>query len=190
MDRRQAIRGGAHDLNGIDGFKQAFSFIDDDRAGIGFQSKRSFPADFLCNAAADTGKIFLKEYTEMPDRGLFHHTYEHAEFYPVRMRLDCLRFRGQGSGSPLKMHCSFTARNGVENLTMGIGDRCLANIIVNRMPPFLIGSNQFDFHPGSMRRFPVHYTVGDYLWGIFPRVDLDFVVMGRFSGACPGSDND
>ena len=153
------------------------------RICIGIQ--RSGFADLHRHVSAYAGEIFLERRTELSRRRFLHHPYQHAQLDPIGMRLDFTRFRRKGIRAALQMQGLFGIRDGVENFAMGIGNRGLADVIVHRVPPFFVGSDQLDFDLCSMRRFPIHDLVDDNLRRIFARVDLNLIIMGGFftSGA-------
>ncbi len=73
---------------------------------------------------------------------------------------------------------------------MGVGDGRLAHVVLDRVPPFLVGPDQLDFHPGPVRGLPVDDPVGDDLGRVLTGVDLDLVVVGGLSRAGAGGDDD
>ena len=122
-------------------------------------------------------KSLLQRDAEVPRRRFLHHPDEHAELDAIGMRLDLGRFRREHIGAALEVLRFSAVRRRVENLTMRIGDRSLADVVVDRMPALFVGSDQFDFDFRSVRRFPLHYLVDDDLRRVLARVDLDFIIM-------------
>ena len=113
--------------------------------------------------------------------GLFQHSYERAQLHPVWMRLDGLGLGRQHLGSARKMLDSIAVGEGVKDLAMRIGDGRLVNVVVDRVPPFLINPHQLDLHARAVRLIPVSHGIGDDLRRVFARVDLNLVVVRRLA---------
>ena len=148
------------------------------RIGVRVQVGRL--ADVFRDPAAHAREIPLQRDAQLARRRFLHHPDQDAEFDAVRMRLDFATVPAEAHPNRAA-RCSVSPLSGrrVENLAMRIGDRSLADVVVDRMPSLFVGSDQLDFDPGPVRRFPLHYFVRDDLRCVLARVDLDLVIMRR-----------
>ena len=179
-DRREAVRGRAHDLDAVDRLVQPLGFVDRDGVRVGVLPQVGGPADLLRRAGADAREVLLQGHAELPCFRLLQHPDQGAQLDAVGMGLDGARFARQGLGGAGE-HLDLGIRRLVPDLGVRIGDRRLADVVVDRAPPLLVRADQLDLDPRSVRRLPLHHLVDDHLRDVIARVDLDLVVVRRLA---------
>ncbi len=159
--------------------EQPFHFLVRELPRVRLRFQLCAGADLLGCHSPDSHEGVLEECGQTLPVCVSEHLNQCPEFDSRRVRFDLLRALRRQIARPFKDR-AFAVRVGQRESRMRVHNRCVSQVLDNRLPPPLnVRRLDLKLDSGAVWRIPVNFSLLENLWLIRARVNHQFAVVRR-----------